>query len=121
MPLLRRVGLATWQVVRDTFREWFEDNAPMFGAALAFYSIFSLAPLLVIAIGVAGLAFGREAVQAQVLSEFANLLGREGATQVETVLRNAAVMVGVAGPAALAGSCAAPQPAPSPPPPAPVA
>jgi membrane protein len=90
MPLLLRVGVATWQVVRDTFREWFEDNAPMFGAALAFYSIFSLAPLLVIAIGVAGLAFGREAVQAHVLSEFANLLGREGAIQVETVLRNAA-------------------------------
>jgi hypothetical protein len=33
MPLLRRVAVATWQVVRDTFREWFEDDAPMFGAA----------------------------------------------------------------------------------------
>jgi len=90
MRLLRRVSLATWQVVHDTFREWSEDNAPMYGAALAFYSIFSLAPLLVIAIGVAGLAFGREAVQAEVLAQFADLLGREGARQVEIVLRNAA-------------------------------
>src|SRR5687767_8845991 len=90
MSLLRRVAVATWQVVRDTFREWFEDNAPMFGAALAFYSIFSLAPLLVIAIAVAGLAFGREAVQAQVLAQFADLLGSQGARQVEIVLRNAA-------------------------------
>ena len=90
MTLLRRVAVATWQVVRDTFREWFDDNAPMYGAALAFYSIFSLAPLLVIAIGVAGLAFGREAVQAEVLAQFTDLLGREGARQVEIVLRNAA-------------------------------
>jgi membrane protein len=90
MPLLRRVAVATWQVVRDTFREWFEDNAPMFGAALAFYSIFSLAPLLVIAIGVAGLAFGREAVQTHVLAQFADLLGTQGARQVEIVLRNSA-------------------------------
>src|SRR4029078_12326103 len=90
MRLLRRVSLATWQVVHDTFREWSEDNAPMYGAALAFYSIFSLAPLLVIAIGVAGLAFGREAVQTEVLAQFTNLLGREGAHQVEIVLRNAA-------------------------------
>ena len=90
MTLLRRVAVATWQVVRDTFREWFEDNAPMYGAALAFYSIFSLAPLLVIAIGVAGLAFGREAVQTEVLAQFTQLLGKEGARQVEIVLRNAA-------------------------------
>jgi membrane protein len=90
MPLLHRVSSATWQVVRDTFREWFEDNAPMYGAALAFYSIFSLAPLLVIAIAVAGLAFGREAVQGHVLAQFSDLLGTQGARQVEIVLRNAA-------------------------------
>jgi membrane protein len=89
MTLLRRVAVATWQVVRDTFREWSEDNAPMYGAALAFYSIFSLAPLLVIAIGVAGLAFGREAVQTEVLAQFTNSWAR-GRPQVEIVLRNAA-------------------------------
>jgi membrane protein len=90
MTLPRRVALATWRVVADTFREWFEDNAPMFGAALAFYSLFSLAPLLVIAIAVAGLAFGREAVQTHVVAQFADLLGAEAARQVEVVLENAA-------------------------------
>jgi membrane protein len=90
MPVLTRVAAAAWQVVADTFREWFEDNAPMFGAALAFYSIFSLSPLLVIAIAVAGLVFGREAVEAQVLAQFTDLLGDQGATQVQMLVSNAA-------------------------------
>jgi membrane protein len=89
MPLVRRVLSAVWQALYETFNQWIADNAPMFGAALAFYSVFSLAPLLVIVIGVAGMVFGREAVQGEVVAQFSDLLGVEGARQVETVLRNA--------------------------------
>lgn len=78
-----------WEAVKATFTDWLNDNAPLYGAAIAFYSIFSLAPLLIIVIGVAGLAFGREAVQGQILEQFGGLLGKDGATFVQEVVENA--------------------------------
>jgi uncharacterized BrkB/YihY/UPF0761 family membrane protein len=57
---------AIWQLVRDTFSEWSQDNAPRMGAALSYYTAFSLAPLLIIAIGIAGLVFGAEAARGEI-------------------------------------------------------
>ena len=50
-------------LLKSVFVEWWEDNAPRLGAALAFYTLFSLSPLLIIAVAIAGLIFGREAAQ----------------------------------------------------------
>jgi len=50
-----------WMLVKDTFVQWSEDNPFQSAAALAYYTLFSMAPLLMIAIAVAGLVFGREA------------------------------------------------------------
>ena len=73
-------------MLKDTFYEWREDNASRLGAALAFYSLFSMAPLLLIAISIAGLVFGQEAAQGRVVQEIQGLLGRNAAESIETII-----------------------------------
>ncbi len=50
-----------FQILKDTYSEWSEDKAPRLAAALAYYAMFALAPLLIIVIAIAGLVFGEEA------------------------------------------------------------
>ena len=75
--------------VKETFKEWQEDDALQLGAALAYYTIFSLAPLLVVVIGIAGLAFGREAVAGRIDNQIDGLVGREGADAVQAMVASA--------------------------------
>jgi len=63
--------------------------APRLGAALAYYTVFSLAPLLVIAIGIAGLIFGREAAQGQITAQVENLVGQQGGQAIQTMVESA--------------------------------
>ena len=72
-----------------TYQGWKEDNASRLAAALAYYTIFSLAPLLVIAIALAGLIWQRDAVQAQVLNQIGGLVGEQGGTFVADLLDSA--------------------------------
>jgi membrane protein len=72
-----------------SYQEWNEDHASRLAAALAYYTIFSLAPLLIIAIAVAGLLWQRDAVQQQVLNQIGGLVGTQGQTFVEGLLQNA--------------------------------
>src|SRR5258708_35906353 len=65
LGLLRRPK-ATLALLKVTYLEWSRDKVPRMGAALAYYTIFSLAPLLVIAIAIAGLAFGVKAAQGEI-------------------------------------------------------
>jgi membrane protein len=76
-------------VVKEAFADWKDDNAPRLGAALAYYTVFSLAPLLVIAIAVAGLAFGHEAAQGRIVAEMQGLVGKAGAEAVQGMLESA--------------------------------
>lgn len=78
-----------WPVVKDAGSQWVSDKAPRLGAALAYYTVFSIAPLLVIAIAVAGLAFGREAAQGQVSQQVQHLVGKEGGEAVEAMVQSA--------------------------------
>ena len=55
---------AVFGILKDAAADWSEDNAPRLGAALSYYTVFSLAPLLLITIAIAGLAFGQEAARA---------------------------------------------------------
>lgn len=79
-----------FDLCRKAVMAWVDDYAPSMGAAISYYTIFSLAPLLVIVIAVAGAVFGRDAVQAQVVAQIGGLVGSEGATAVEAMLRAAA-------------------------------
>lgn len=67
-------------------RLWAAEDAPSLGAAIAYYTVFSIAPLLVIVIAVAGALFGREAVQGRVVAELSGLIGVEGARLVEALV-----------------------------------
>ncbi|MCW7538451.1 YihY/virulence factor BrkB family protein [Aquabacterium sp. A7-Y] len=66
-----------------------DDNASSMGAALAYYTVFSMAPLLVIVISVAGLVFGEEAARGELMSELQGLLGQDGAHAIEGLLESA--------------------------------
>jgi membrane protein len=72
-------------VVR-TVRAWADDGAPSMGAAISYYTVFSLAPLLVIMIAVAGGLFGREAVQGRISAQLSGLIGPQGAGFVEALV-----------------------------------
>ncbi|MGJ7506310.1 YihY/virulence factor BrkB family protein [Variovorax sp. GT1P44] len=70
---------------------WSDDFAPSMGAAISYYTMFSLAPLLVLVIAVAGLAFGAEAVQAQIASQLSGMVGKESADAVQAMVKSAAI------------------------------
>lgn len=75
-----------WQLARQAFADWREDGAPRLGAALAYYTLFSLAPLLLAAIAIAGLAFGEEAARGRIVAELEALVGRAGAEAVQQLV-----------------------------------
>ncbi len=75
-----------WPLVKGAATAWVADYAPSMGAALAYYSIFSLAPLLLIVISIAGLVFGQEAVRGEVFVQLQDLLGAEASRAVEDLL-----------------------------------
>jgi membrane protein len=83
----------TLTVLEHAGQAWWEDNAPSMGAALAFYSAFSLAPLLIIASAVAGLVFGATSARSAVVSQFHQLIGPIGAEAVQRLL-NATANIG---------------------------
>jgi membrane protein len=81
-----------WILLRTTFEEWNADRASRLSAALAFYSIFSMAPLLVLAVGMAGIFLGREFAQTELVGQIEQLLGSaDAAAFVEDTIHNAAV------------------------------
>jgi membrane protein len=75
-----------WPLVRGAAAAWVADYAPSMGAALSYYSVFSLAPLLLIVISIAGLVFGQEAVRGEVFAQLQGLLGTEASIAVEGLL-----------------------------------
>jgi membrane protein len=78
-----------WGLLKETGKEWSEDKAPRLGAALAFYSVLSLAPLLVIALSIAGAAFGEEAARGEVVAQIEGMVGAQGAQAIEEMIANA--------------------------------
>src|SRR5579863_6993407 len=71
---------------------WIEHDASTMGAALAFYTVFSIAPILIIAVGVVGVVIGADTVRAELLPQMQNLLGDAGASAVQTLLSSARYM-----------------------------
>jgi membrane protein len=78
-----------FSMIKESFKGWMDDGALDLGAALAYYTIFSLAPLLLIVIGVAGLVWGREAVQGQLVSQLQGVVGPQGSEAIQTMIANA--------------------------------
>lgn len=78
-----------FSLLKETFREWREDGAARLAAALAYYMIFSLAPLLVLIIAIAGIVGGREAAQTQTMAQVEDLLGSDGREFVQGMIESA--------------------------------
>lgn len=79
-----------WKLLKQTYHEWTDDDAPRLGAALAFYSMLSLGPLLLLLLSTTGLFFGPEAARGQIMGQIDGMIGREGASVVQEVLASSA-------------------------------
>jgi membrane protein len=77
---------AIFELLKEAYDGWSEDNASRLAAALAYYTVFSLAPLLLIAISVAGLVFGEKAAQGQVFAQLQGVLGPEAAQTIQSAI-----------------------------------
>ena len=78
-----------WSLVKEAASAWIDDYAPSMGAAIAYYTMFSIAPLLLIAIALAGLAFGHEAANGEVVAQLGGMMGQDGAKAVEIMIQAA--------------------------------
>ena len=78
-----------FKLIRNTIHEWQEDRAPRLAAALAYYTTFSLAPVLILIIAIAGLVGGQQAAQSQVMAQIQDLLGPQGSTFVQGMIQSA--------------------------------
>ena len=79
----------TWNLLKQTVMDFMADGALSQGAAIAYYTIFSIAPVLVIVIAIAALAFGEEAARGAIVQQLGGLMGRESAETLQAMIRNA--------------------------------
>ena len=86
----RTTAVGLWTVLKHAFAGWWNDNVPHLGAALSYYTLFSLAPILVVAMAIAGLVFGTEAVRGEIVGQIDGLVGHDGAVAMEAMLEGAA-------------------------------
>jgi membrane protein len=80
--------LAFWRVIKQAAIEFVADNGIKFSAALSYYTIFSIGPVLVIIISLAGIFFGREAVHGKIYEQINGLVGNSAAVQIQEIIQN---------------------------------
>ena len=78
-----------WKLLKDTFTAWSNDEVPRHGAALAYYTVLSLVPLLVVIIAMIGFIFGREVGQSYLLEQIGSLVGRQSADAIKDMIQRA--------------------------------
>ena len=78
-----------WTLLKDTFGAWSQDKVPRHGAALAYYTVLSLVPLLVVIIAMIGLIFGRDAAQGYILDQIGSLVGPQSAAAIKEMIQRA--------------------------------
>ena len=102
--LVRFLANEIFEVARSAVRGWSEDRAASMGAAIAYYTVFSIAPILLLVIAIAGLAFGDQAAQGALVGNLADVIGTEAAQALQALIKQAAV--GASGPIATVVSLA---------------
>jgi membrane protein len=78
-----------WKILQDTFSAWGNDKVPRHGAALAYYTVLSLVPLLVVIIAMIGLVFGKEAARGHIIDQIASLVGPQSAEAIKEMIQRA--------------------------------
>lgn len=95
---------AVWHLLRDTFSGFIDDEALSWGASIAYYTLFSIAPVLLVVVAIAGLVFGRDAAEGAIVDQFSVLMGHQTAVALQGMIESAArpregvlaTMIGVA-------------------------
>ncbi len=82
-------GAELWRLIREAATAWSDDDSPRIGASLSYYTLFSIAPLLLIVIAVAALVFDQAAVRGEIMQQLNSLVGTVGAKAIEDLLANA--------------------------------
>lgn len=77
-----------WILIEAAASSWVDDYAQSMGAALAYYTMFSIAPLLLMVISIAGLIFGADAARGEIFGQLQSLMGQQGATAVQGLLES---------------------------------
>ncbi|MDQ6693282.1 MAG: YihY/virulence factor BrkB family protein [Chloroflexota bacterium] len=103
---------AAVDLAKSTFTEWGRDKAPRLGAALAYYAIFSIGPILVVVLAIAGRVFGSAAAQGQIVGSIQPVLGADSAKMIEAMVKNAShpattLIASIVGPITLLAGAAA--------------
>jgi membrane protein len=80
-----------WQVLKKSFRGFADDRITKMSSSLAYYTIFSMAPLLIIIISLSGLFLGREAAEGKIYAQLSNFIGPNTASQLQTMIHNASL------------------------------
>jgi len=89
-PTKRRPPMRpVWDLLSETYKRWRQDNAPTLGAALAFYTTFSMAPVLLILIAILGVVLGKETVQVEIFTRATELIGAQGAHALKMMIKAA--------------------------------
>ena len=78
-----------YRLAEKSVNAWIDDYAPSMGAAISYYTVFSIAPLLIIVIAVAGFVWGRDAVQGQIVDQLSGLIGTDGAMGIQALIQSA--------------------------------
>jgi membrane protein len=88
--LMEEILINIWDLIRKTFHEWNDDNAAQLAAAIAYYTLFSITPLLIIALAIAGYFFNIETARSQLMAQIGEFIGPKAADFVKTLLDNSA-------------------------------
>jgi membrane protein len=75
-----------WPLLKDAFQAWLNGKTPRLGAALAYYTIFAIAPLFIIALTIAGFWFGEEAARKELFGQISSLVGKEGGEAIQSII-----------------------------------
>jgi membrane protein len=86
---IKKGFLTVFDLLREAFGEWQKDNVSILAASLAYYTVFSLTPILIISIAIAGSIFGEETAKGEIMRQFQDLVGSRGAEVIQTTLSNA--------------------------------
>jgi membrane protein len=81
---------AVWYLLRDTFSGFVDDEALSWGASIAYYTLFSIAPVLLVVVAIAGLVFGRDAAEGAIVDQFSVLMGHQTAAALQGMVESAA-------------------------------
>ena len=80
-----------WKVLKNSFKGFSDDKVLKLSAALAYYTVFSIGPLLIVVISLCGLFFGREAIEGTIYGQIQSFVGRDAALQLQQIIKSAAI------------------------------